>query len=70
MVIYKCEAVVSRDNVACAAELAKNGIDFVPIPVFGNLTKMKLVRLLMRQIAEMEAVDDCGNANTEPTPNS
>lgn len=54
LVVIKCKPTDTRLNLECADSFAKAGIDFVCIPVYGELTKSKLAELAVRQLHEME----------------
>ena len=43
-----------RKNLDSVEVMRRNGIDFVPIPAGGQLTKGKLLVLMMNQLSDLE----------------
>lgn len=50
----KCSVVITRKNLESAHILAKAGIEFIPIPVFGEISREYLERLLEQQLYAIE----------------
>lgn len=50
----RCSPVQSRKNLEIAHNLAKSGVNFIPVPVFGDFDEEKLVQLMMQQLVLIE----------------
>lgn len=57
----RCTPIEMKANLEAVEHLQKNGIDFVPIPVSKNLSKEKLIALMLQQLDELEkeAAESC-----------
>lgn len=54
----KCSPTEMRKNLEAVEVYKQHGIDFVAIPVGGDLTKAKLIMIAMRQLEELEKGDE------------
>lgn len=54
----KCSPVDMRKNLEAVEVMKSNGIDFVPIPVGGNLTKEVLIQMMASQFDELEKMQN------------